>query len=191
MIYFYISKLVEHSGYSVNTDREVGEGTMPLDALLDFHPYMNLLFGDQHSGGSLPVSGAAPEPEGPGEVRERFDTLNRPRPWDLPAQVARLLGKLDLKAGAVVVVVAEVLNAVAGDSIAGAIGVPYPGGVVTFALPALAGFFHRKDKGKASGGAAGNLSEARTPHEMVAAVSDSRRSHWQKGLDRIRNSMSW
>ena len=130
------------------------------------------------------LSGAAPEPEGPVQVGERIEALNRPRPWNLPARAGRLLGKLDLIAGVSVVDLAEILNAVAGEHIAEATGLPYPGGALTFVLPVLAGFFHRKEKGKASETSSGGPATASTPQEVAAAIGDARKSIprklWQK-----------
>lgn len=134
------------------------------------------------------LSGAAPEPEGPVQVGERVETLNRPRPWNLPAQAGRLLGKLNLKAGVSVVVLAEVLNAVAGEHIVEATGLPYPGGALTFVLPVLAGFFHRKEKGKANDENSNDRARASTPQEVAAAVSHSRKSFWRKLWGRVRSS---
>lgn len=120
----------------------------------------------------------------------RFEALNSPKPWDLPAQAGRLLGKLDLKSGVAVVAVAEVLNAAVGDSISKLAGLPYPGGVLAFVLPALAGFFHRKDKKSKGGeGAIGNFSGASSPQEMAASVSESRKSTLLKLWDRVRSSL--
>lgn len=137
---------------------------------------------------SSPRSGVAPEPEGPKQVGEKFEALNRPKPWDLPAQAGRLLGKLDLKSGVAVVAVAEVLNAAVGDSIAKLVSLPYPGGALAFVLPVLAGFFHRKEKGKDSDTARADPAKTNTPHEVAAAVSDSRKSPWRKVWEKAKSS---
>lgn len=135
------------------------------------------------------LSKTAPEPEGPVEVGEKFEALNRPKPWNLPAQAGRLLGKLDLKVGATVFVLAEVLNAMAGEHILGIAGFPYPGGALTFLLPVLAGFFHRKDKIKASNADSTEPVRASTPQEMAAAVSEARGSPWNKLYHRAKRSL--
>lgn len=135
------------------------------------------------------LSGAAPEPEGPAEVGQRFEALNKPKPWNLPAQAGRLLGRLDLKVGATVVVLAEVLNALAGKHIADLVGVPYPAGALTFVLPVLAGFFHHKDKSKTSDENTTEPARASTPQEVAAAVSESRKSPWRKLYHRAKHSL--
>lgn len=159
----------------VDSDQAVGE--MMLSAALR-----------QSVRNSSPRSGAAPEPEGPKQVGERFKALNRPKPWDLPSQAGRLLGKLDLKAGATVVVLAEILNAVAGEHITRLAGLPYPGGALAFVLPALAGFFHRKEKGKDSDTDRTDPAKTNTPHEVAAAVSDSRKSPWRNVWEKAKSS---
>lgn len=139
--------------------------------------------------GSSGLSGAAPEPEGPAAVGERVEALNRPKPWNLAALAGRLLCKLDLKVGATVVVLDEILNAVVGKHIAGLAGLPYPGTALTFLLPVLAGFFHRKDKSKASDGNPTEPARASTPQEVAAAVSESRKSPWRKLYYRAKRSL--
>lgn len=88
------------------------------------------------------------------------------------------------------VAVAEIANAAAGDSIAEITGLPYPGGVVAFALPALAGFFHRRDKKKQSQEDSAKTAEASTPREMAASVSDSRKSIWRKLRERLQSGLA-
>lgn len=139
--------------------------------------------------GSSGLSGAAPKPEGPAAVGERVEALNRPKPWNLPAQAGRLLGKLDLRVGATVVVLAEILNAAAGEHVAGLASLPYPGGVLAFVLPVLAGFFHRKGKSKASDGSFTEPTRASTPQEVAAAVSESRKSPWRKLYHRVKRNL--